>query len=84
MSCARLLLFTNVTREPAETVTERGDAPLDVMVAPVDGVGVAVGVGEGELRVVLLLPSPPQDTAVSTSAIAAQRDGEALVCIRKT
>lgn len=47
MSCGMLLLFTNVTREPTDTVTERGDTPLDVMVivAPVVGVGSGVGVG---------------------------------------
>ena len=46
MSCEILSLFTNVTREPVDTVTERGDTPLDVMVmvAPVDGVGTVVGV----------------------------------------
>ena len=50
ISCTRLSLFTNVTREPTDTVTEFGETPFDVMVmvAPVDGVGV--GVGEGELE----------------------------------
>ena len=50
ISCTRLSLFTSVTREPTDTVTEFGETPFDVMVmvAPVDGVGV--GVGEGELE----------------------------------
>ena len=43
ISCGTLSLFTNVTREPAATVTERGDAPLDVMVIVVSVVGVGVG-----------------------------------------
>ncbi len=40
--CTRLSLFTNVTREPAATVTERGDTPLDVMVIVVSVVGGAL------------------------------------------
>ena len=86
MSCTRLSLFTNVTREPAATVTERGDTPLDVMVmvAPEDGegVGVGVGVGEGELGVALLLLLP-QDTAASTTTIEKHRNrGARSFCIR--
>jgi hypothetical protein len=45
-----LLLLTNVTRDPAATVSDLGETPLDVMVivAPLgDGVGVGVGVGDG-------------------------------------
>ena len=80
MSCTRLSLFTNVTREPVDTVTERGDTPLEVMVIVVPVVGVGVGVGE--LGVEPLLP-PPQDAVVSTSAIAKQRESAVLVCIRK-
>jgi hypothetical protein len=67
MSCARLSLLTNVTRDPAETVMARGEAPLDVMVIvapPGEGVGV------GELG---LLSSSPHATAASAITSAADR-----------
>ena len=93
MSCGMLLLFTNVTREPTDTVTERGDTPLDVMVivAPVVGVGSGVGVvvgagagvGVGELGVELLC-SPAQDATANRSAIARHREVADLMCIRNT
>ncbi|MGH9254925.1 MAG: hypothetical protein ACRD3C_10190 [Vicinamibacterales bacterium] len=47
MSCARVSLFTNVTRDPAEMVTVRGDTPVDVMVI-VAPLGVGVGEGDGD------------------------------------
>ena len=85
MSCAIVLLFTNVTREPTETVTDRGDTPFDVIVivAPVDGTGVGVGIGVGELDIERLFPSP-QDNAVSTSAVAQQRERPGFVLVRRT
>ena len=48
MSWTRVSLLTNVTRDPAEIVTVRGDTafPEMVIVAP-PGVGVGVGVGDG-------------------------------------
>jgi hypothetical protein len=50
--CARESLLTNVTRDPGDTVSVLGDAPLAVMVIvvppPGDGVGVGVGVGVGD------------------------------------
>ena len=85
ISCAIVSVFTNATRESAETVTDRGDTPFDVIVivAPVDGAGVGVGVGVGELGVERLFP-PPQDNAVSTSAVAQQRERPVLVRVRRT
>ena len=52
MSWTPVSLFTNVTREPAATVTDRGDAPADVIVivAPAEGVVVGVAVGVGALE----------------------------------
>ena len=50
MSCARLSLLTNVTREPIATVIAFGDATpaaLMVIVVPPLGAGVGVGVGAG-------------------------------------
>ena len=43
MSCTPLSLFTNVTVEPTDTVTDCGDAPLDVMVIVVSVAGVGAG-----------------------------------------
>jgi hypothetical protein len=76
MSWARLSLLTNVTREPAATVTSRGDTPLEVIVivalvgagVGVD-VGVGVGVGDGEAGVELLSP-PPHAAATTMNAMA--------------
>ena len=51
MSCARESLFTNVTRVPALTVSERGETtPADemVIVASPDGDGEGVGDGDGD------------------------------------
>jgi hypothetical protein len=81
MSCGRLSLFTNVTRDPADTVTVRGETPLDVIVivaplVPPPGDGV----GDGELG---LLSPPPQATAVSNSSGAAAPE-KWLSLIRRT
>ena len=86
MSCARLSLFTNVTRDPTGTLIDRGDAPLDVIVivmppgaGPGEGFGFGAGVGEDG---VLLLP-PPQPRAATTNiaagSMSARRKGAALV-----
>ena len=41
MSCTRVSLFTKVTREPAGTVSVRGETPVDVIVNVVPpGVGL--------------------------------------------
>jgi hypothetical protein len=52
MSCTRLSLLTKVTRDPADTVTARGETPLAVMVMvvvpPGDGGGEGDGDGEGD------------------------------------
>ena len=47
MSWIRVSLLTNVTRDPAEIVTVRGDTPLEVIVM-VEAPGVGGGAGEGE------------------------------------
>ena len=81
MSCTRLSLLTNVTRDPAATVTERGETPLDVMViVALDGAGVGLGVGVGELGVPLP-PPPPHDTVVS-AAIETTKATALWKCIR--
>lgn len=68
MSCGWLLLFTNVTRPPAATATERGETPLDVMV--IVAVNAGVGDGDGELGVVL--PPPHAATAKASAQPAPQ------------
>jgi hypothetical protein len=67
MSCGRLSLLTNVTRDPTDTVTAFGDTPLAVMVivAPLDPPGEGVGVGE-----LGVLSLPPHAAAASASTIA--------------
>jgi hypothetical protein len=82
-------LLTNVTRPPAEIVTDRGDTPLEVivMVAVEPGVGVGLGlgagdgdgVGEGELGE----SSPPQ-LAANTTIVSATNRGARIFRIRKT
>ena len=66
MSWDRLSLFTNVTRDPAETVVDLGETPLDVIVivAPLDE-GEGDGEGEGEPP-----PPPPHPAALSANARA--------------
>jgi hypothetical protein len=63
MSCARLSLFTNVTRDPADTVTAFGETPLDVMVI-VAALVPAVVVLVGEVGVEAP-PSPPHAAAIN-------------------
>jgi len=63
-------LFTKVTRDPADTVTARGDTPLAVIVivAPLEPPGEGVGVGVGELGEL-----SPHAAAASASPKAAIR-----------
>jgi hypothetical protein len=56
-------LFTNVTRDPAETVINLGEAPLG------EGEGAGVGDGDGVVGVELS-PPPPHAATVSTSTSA--------------
>jgi hypothetical protein len=66
MSWGRLSLFTNVTLEPAGTVSDRGETPLAVIVMVSDGSDGGVGdVGE---PLPPLLESPPPHAAAVTSA----------------
>jgi hypothetical protein len=70
ISCGRLSLLTNVTREPGATVMSRGETPFAVMVMVVEAVGVpGDGEGVGELG---LLP-PPHATARAVVTVAAMR-----------
>ena len=67
MSCGRLSLLTNVTRDPAGTVRVRGDTPDDVMVKVVPP-GVGVGEGDGVGDGVDGEESLPPHAAMATSA----------------
>jgi hypothetical protein len=79
MSCTRVSLLTNVTREPVEIVTERGDTPLAVIViVDPDGVGVGLGV------VGVPPPPPPQAAAVRNAAAAAAPRTVTFLDIRRT
>jgi hypothetical protein len=84
MSCTRVPLFTKVTRPPTGIVTERGDAPLAVIVivaALGAGLGAGAGAGEGELGVSL---PPPQETAAATASVAMHSvSGARRIPIRK-
>ena len=90
MSCGELLLLTNVTREPAGTVSVFGETPLAVMVIvsppPGDGVGVGVGVGEGDGvgDGVVGDEPPPQAAVLSATVSAAQPIQVNMVRIRRT
>jgi hypothetical protein len=66
MSCGRESLLANVTREPALTVTFRGDAPADVivMVAAIGPPVLPPGVGE------VGPSSPPHDVSSDAHASA--------------
>lgn len=74
MSCVRVPLLTNVTREPAGTVSARGDTPLAVIVMvrfpPGAGVGDGVGVGEGDGEGDGVVGDEPPPHAAAASAIA--------------
>jgi hypothetical protein len=67
MSCARLSLLMNVTREPGDTAIEFGEAPFDVIVMVVVATGVPPprGEGEGEGYVGLPRVEPPPQAATA-------------------
>jgi len=70
-------LLTNVTRDPAEIVTVRGDTPLAVIViveVPGVGEGEGDGAGVGDAGVALLPPHPmPIITTAATQNDAAAK-----------
>ena len=77
MSWTRVSLLTNVTRDPAEIVTVRGDTPLAVIViveVPGVGEGEGDGAGVGDAGVALLPPHPmPIITTAATQNDAAAK-----------
>jgi hypothetical protein len=89
MSCTRLSLFTNVTRDPGATVTLRGETPLDVMVMVVvppgegEGDGDGDGEGDGEGDVGPSLP-PPHAAADARRHSAADTASRFSLRIRRT
>jgi hypothetical protein len=86
MSCTRESLLTNVTRDPAGTVSVRGDTPADVIVnvvPPGVGVGVGVGVGDGVGDGVgegdeSLPPHAAVATAAARTTARSQESGEVI------
>jgi hypothetical protein len=71
----------NVTRDPAEIVTVRGDTPLAVIViVEVPGVGEGVGEGDGvgDAGVVELLP--PHPMPVTTNTATHNDNAASLIC----
>jgi hypothetical protein len=70
MSWTRVSLFTKVTRDPAATVTVRGEtafAEIVIVAGPGVGVGEGDGDGVGDAGVEL---SPPQLSAVAMKSAA--------------
>ena len=93
MSCARVSLFTKVTRDPAEIVTVRGDTLFAVIViVAVPGVGLGegegegdgAGDGEGEAGVEFPPPQPIARTATTATAQHSERTHPGSTCMAPT